>query len=197
MLSSQFRPIANRLIIPTARLVASTGISPNTVTIMGLFTSFIVAYSYYVENLVVALLFFVLAALFDVMDGAVARISNLTSERGAFLDSVLDRYSDVAILVGIGLYMKEHYLLIAVAIAGFLMVSYSRSKAEQFIDKCDVGIGERAERLIILMGATIIGIIGIYPPQTTLYYGVVVAALLAHITAIQRIYFTSNKLRGS
>ncbi|GBE55429.1 MAG TPA: CDP-alcohol phosphatidyltransferase family protein [Euryarchaeota archaeon] len=196
MLSSNFRGIANSIIIPIAKIFAFLRISPSLITIMGFVASVIAALSFYTGNLSLALVFLILAGFFDVMDGAVARLLNRISDFGAFFDSVLDRYSDAAVLIGLTLYLHA-YLLGMFALAGSFMVSYTRARAEHFIPKCDVGLGERAERLIILIVALAAAVMGLYPAEKMLYYGFVLLTLIAFSTAIERFTYTYFVMRKS
>ncbi|GCC10236.1 CDP-diacylglycerol--inositol 3-phosphatidyltransferase [archaeon] len=189
MLSSNFRGIANSIIIPIAKIFAFLRISPTLITIMGFVASVIAALSFYTSNLSLALVFLILAGFFDVMDGAVARLLNRISNFGAFFDSVLDRYSDAAVLIGLTLYLHA-YLLGMFALAGSFMVSYTRARAEHYITKCDVGLGERAERLIILIITLAAAVVGLYPAEKMLYYGFVLLTLIAFSTAIERFTYT-------
>ncbi len=194
MLSSKFRGTANSIIIPIAKIFAFLKISPSLLTFLGLVSSVSTAFFFYEGRLSLALIFLILTGFFDVMDGAVARLLNKTSDFGAFFDSVLDRYSDAAVLIGLTLYLEE-YLLGMLALTGSFMVSYTRARAEHFIPKCDVGLGERAERLIILIAALVVAVAGLYPSVEVLYYGLVLLTLIAFSTAIERFSYTYFLMR--
>jgi len=127
-----------------------------------------------------------LAGFFDMLDGATARVLKKTSPFGAFLDSVVDRYSDMFILIAfIVYYARNHNLfmvsLIAVTSIGCVLIPYARAKAETLIPSCNVGIMERPERILLLAAGCLFNII---EPL----FGVL--AVLTHITVAQRIYFT-------
>ncbi|MEE9565059.1 MAG: hypothetical protein V3V63_05065, partial [Candidatus Hydrothermarchaeaceae archaeon] len=104
--------------------------------------------------------------------------------------SVADRYADAFILIGIAMYLNEHHVLIMVVIVGSILVSYSRARAETVIDKCDVGLAERSERLIILMVATLLAIAGV----NLFYEALVLLAVLTHLTVLQRILYTRKEI---
>ncbi len=129
--------------------------------------------------------------LTDMLDGALARIQGTTGKFGAFLDSTLDRVGDAAVFGGIAIWLAtggHDKLSAAVAlfclVAG-LLVSYSKARAEGLGVKCDVGIAERTERLIIGLGA--IGLAGLGVPYV-LSVGLWILAVLSAITFGQRVY---------
>ncbi len=145
------------------------------------------------DNLIFALLTLTIGSILDATDGAVARLSNKVSAFGGFMDSLTDRYSDAIILVGIAVYLQDHYLLIITVLVGSLLVSYTRARAEMEISgKCDVGYGERAERLIIIMTATLVE--ATTPALNAIYWALVVLAVLTHFTVAQRIWHTYKVL---
>lgn len=130
-----------------------------------------------------------ISGFFDVIDGSVARISRQTSKKGAFLDSTLDKISEVVIFLGIAIGNLANPILCMIAISSSLLVSYTRSRAESFgVDLSGIGFGERAERLIIL------AIMGIIPIQNFLEYGVIIIIIISILTIVQRIDRTIKKL---
>lgn len=190
MLSANFRSYSDRIMLPLGGFVAKFGISPNILTLIGLLLSVAAAGAFAYGNLVYALVLLALTALFDVLDGAVAKAAGKITEFGGFLDSMADRYSDALILIGIAIYLGEHYVLIMVVIAGSILVSYSRARAENFIDKCDVGLAERAERLIVLMLATLLAAAGL----DLFYETLLLLAAITHLTVLQRVLFAKKKI---
>lgn len=153
------------------------------------------------QDLLAALLLLLLSSFVDVLDGAVARAQKRTTAFGGVLDSVCDRYSDAIVIFGIifGGWLSSSWgpLWGILALVGSLMVSYARARAEAAgISQLGVGIAERPERLIILMGATLLQYLtfsGILfaPPvffgiSLWLEYGIIIIAILAHITVVQR-----------
>ena len=195
MLSSRFKDRSTSLVNPIARFMIGIGLSPNMLTTLGLITSIGVAVFLTKDSLISALVFLLFTSFFDVMDGAVARVSNNTSKFGGYLDSIFDRYADATILLGIALYLDGYYILIFLVLVGSLLVSYSRSRAENFLPKCDVGIAERAERLIILILATLIEILGILPRGRAFFIALVILVVLTHLTVLQRGLYTKARLR--
>ena len=192
MLSANFRGHADKIIVPVARLISKSGISPGIITLLGLFFSIMAAGMFAQKYLHLALVFLVLSSVLDAIDGAVARQLNRVSEFGGFLDSLTDRYSDSFVLIGVALYLEDHYLLVFIVLVGSLLVSYSRARAENYIERCDVGIAERAERLIILMIATILEITGV---SGSIYAGLIILAVITHLTVLQRAALTHRSLR--
>lgn len=191
MLSAKFRAYGNKIILPIGKVFAKTGLPPNAITVLGLLAAATVGHMYRVHDLGLALMFLILTSFFDVLDGAVAREQGTVSNFGGFFDSVLDRYSDAIILIGMGMYLGDQYPLVLITLLGFFMVSYTRARAENIIEgKCDVGIAERAERLIIIIIATIAEMWGGLGPGTAFVYALVILAFFTHVTALQRIIYT-------
>ncbi len=191
MLSAKYRSYADKIIIPIASLLAKFNLSPNVITIVGLIFSFFVTISFCYGSLSFALLFLILTSVCDVLDGGVARVSGRVTRFGGYLDSVIDRYSDGLIFIGLMLYLREDYSLVFLAMLGSFLVSYTRARAEIFIEKCDVGMAERGERLIILILTTLLANFGI-----DLYHdALILIAVLTHITFIQRMIYTKRNMR--
>ena len=135
------------------------------------------------------------AGLADVMDGAVARADDRGSPFGAFMDSVVDRYSEAAYLTGLIYYYAAARdslmaLLVVLVLSGSVFVSYTKARAESQIDECKIGIMERPERVKLLALGYLVG-----------GYGALVAllllALLSHFTALQRIFYTRARLAAA
>ena len=132
------------------------------------------------------------AGFLDILDGQVARRQNRVTAFGAFYDSTLDRYADMALYMGLLVYYSvsgrtPYVVLAAVATAGSVMVSYARARAESLIPLCKVGFMERPERLVLL----IIG--GIFTRMGAVLW---VIAVVSTITVIDRIVFTWQETRG-
>ncbi|MEM4237902.1 MAG: CDP-alcohol phosphatidyltransferase family protein, partial [Candidatus Nitrosocaldaceae archaeon] len=147
--------------------LASLGLTPNTWTVIGFFVSILSAIVYSMHNhLELAMLYggivLLVSGFVDMIDGSVARVTKRVSKKGAFLDSTLDRVSEVAIYAGILYSNVANDMLVLVAITSSLLVSYARARAESLgIELKGIGIGERAERLLILSIASILSIIKI------------------------------------
>ncbi len=169
-----------------ARALDRRGVSPNALTLTGLVVNVGAAWAYFAGVWFAAGLIVLLAGLFDMLDGAVARAGGGGSAVGAFTDSVVDRYSDFLVFSG----LLAHYaaagdllrtLLVLAVVLGAFMVSYVRARAELVIPRCDVGLMERPERIILLAAGSLFGFL-----EAALWALVV----LTHGTALYRIYHT-------
>ncbi len=161
-------------------------ITPNILTITGLIINGLGAYSYYQGFIVLGGIVILFAGLFDMLDGAVARSGENVSKIGAFTDSIVDRYSDFIILGGLLAYFARNddlanTILVLVIVCGTFLVSYTRARAELVIPKCDVGLMERPERIIVLAAGSIFNFLNI---------ALWILAIFTHITAFHRIYYT-------
>ena len=169
---------------------ASTGISPTGWSVIGLVFGLTSAfiYGWNIEfSLVIGGIVLLVAGFFDVVDGQVARATQKVSKTGGFLDSVFDKIAEVAIFFGIlvGGFAEPYLVFLAISLS--LLVSFTRSRAESLGVKLQgIGIGERAERLLVI---AIVGIIGF------MEYAVIIVIIIAGITFIQRIIITLKALR--
>ena len=186
-----------RAFTPVARVIARSKIPPNALTLLGPIVATFAAWMYIQQQLALALLLLLLSGFVDALDGAVARATGKTTAFGGVLDSVCDRYSDAIVLIGVILGGWSSTFWGILAIVGSLLVSYTRARAEAAgVEQLGVGIAERPERLIILMIVTLLQyltVIGLlFPPPSYfgiiywLEYGVILIAILAHITVVQR-----------
>lgn len=129
----------------------------------------------------------VLAGFFDILDGAVARNCHEVSPFGSFLDSVIDRYSDLSLLVGLLIFYSQqglilYQVLVGLSLMGTALVPYSRARAETFVPRCNVGIMERSERILLLfLGAAIPSIMPIV---------IWILAIFTNVTVIHRVLYT-------
>jgi archaetidylinositol phosphate synthase len=177
---------------------ASTGLSPNFWTGIGLFFAFAsaIVYGLNIEfALIIGGILLLISGFFDIVDGQVARVSKKTSKKGSFIDSVSDKIAEVAIFLGIliGGYAEPFLVLLAISLS--LLVSYSRARAESLGVKLQgIGIGERAERLLVIAIMGIIG--GLLQSIEFMEYAVIIVIIIAAITLIQRIIVTSKELRN-
>jgi archaetidylinositol phosphate synthase len=182
---------------------ASTGLSANFWTGLGLAVAFAAGVAYaspylgvrdwYLPAVAGGILLLV-SGFFDVIDGAVARVTKQASKKGAFLDSSFDKIAEVVIFAGIALgglasgnYMVPFWSLVALGLS--LLVSYTRARAESLgVELKGIGIGERAERLLI------VAIIGMLPFEWGLQAAVMLVSIVAGITLVQRIAATAKRL---
>jgi CDP-diacylglycerol--glycerol-3-phosphate 3-phosphatidyltransferase len=176
--------------------LALTRISPNALTFIGLLINIVAAFFFgyaradnYVRMFLYAGLVIIGAGVFDMVDGRVARQTNQVSVFGAFFDSVMDRYSDVAIFFGLLVYYARgdrffYVVLTAFCMTASLMVSYTRARAEALIGNCKVGFMERPERIVLVILGALFNRWGVMAPALW------VLAVLSTITVINRIRFT-------
>jgi CDP-diacylglycerol--glycerol-3-phosphate 3-phosphatidyltransferase len=172
--------------------LAATGVNPNFLTFLGLVVNFAAAAMFAIGRFRTGALIILFAGFLDMLDGQVARRQNRVTAFGAFYDSTLDRYADMALYMGLLVYYSvsgrtPYVVLAAVATAGSVMVSYSRARAESLIPLCKVGFMERPERLVLL----IIG--GLFNRMGPVLW---VIAVISTITVIHRIFFTWQETRA-
>src|SRR5919197_3885754 len=183
---SRYRETVSAWTDPVGRALFHLHLRPNHLTVMGLGISLFAAAAFVQGHTRTAGLLLLVAGLFDFFDGALARVSRQDTPFGAFLDSVIDRYSDLVVLLGIVVLFARmpHVRGAVVAMAGLIgsvMVSYTKARAESIGVECNVGFMERPERLICLIAGAILDVL-----EPALW----VLAVLANITAIHRILFT-------
>ncbi len=172
------------------RLLTHFKINPNILTFIGVLISFWAAWEFGYGNFSRGALVIILAGLFDMLDGEVARVSRSVTPFGAFYDSVIDRYSDTIILQGLMVYYARHQMLgyvvlVGIVFMGAVLTSYTRARAESLIPSCKVGFMERPERIVLL----IIG--GLTHRMEAVLW---VLAVLGNWTVINRIYYTWKEL---
>ena len=192
MKSSSDRIISDRLkdgfissLDPLVKLATRLHIHPNTFTTVSLLLSCAAAYAMATGSLRLSAVLFLLSGLCDAIDGKLARYTGKETRFGALYDSSLDRYSEVVFFLGMALYfIRSGYYLtsgaIAAGLGGSMMVSYVKARAEGLGFKCNVGILQRAERILILG-------IGAFIHLYALVIGILIVAILSNITAVQRI----------
>ena len=169
---------------------ASTGLSANFWTFVGLAFALVsaVVYGMGIEyGLILGGILLLVSGFFDMVDGQVARVTGKTSKKGEYLDSMFDKISEVAIFLGllVGGYAEPYLVLLAITLS--LLVSYARSKSDIINIKLQgIGIGERAERLLVI---AIIGMIGF------MEYAVIIVVIIAGITLIQRMIYTAKNIK--
>jgi soluble lytic murein transglycosylase len=166
---------------------------PNHLTLIGLGVSLLATAAFIGARIRAGGVLLILAGLCDFFDGSLARASGQVSTFGAFLDSVIDRYSDLVVLLGIVvLYAHMSQMrgaIVAMAgLIGSMMVSYTKARAESIGVRCTVGIMERPERMICLIAGALLDLL-----EPALW----VLAVLANLTAVQRIAFTWRATRDA
>ena len=177
--------------------LALSKISPNTLTFIGLIINIVAAIFFgYAKGsnanrmFLYAGLTIIGAGIFDMVDGRVARATNQVTQFGGFFDSVIDRYSDVALFFGLLVYYARANRFFYVVMAAFVMVSsvmvsYTRARAESLIPSCKAGFMERPERIVLIIIGAVFNRMG-----PVLW----VIAVLSTITVIHRIRYTHQQL---
>ena len=172
------------------KVFASTGISPNVWTVIGLIFAFVSSLIYGLKfeySLILGGAILLISGFFDIVDGQVARYTNKITKSGGFLDSVFDKIAEVSIFFGIliGGYAEPYLVFLAVTLS--LLVSYTRAIADKLAIKLQgIGIGERAERLLVI---AIVGMIGF------MEIAIIIVIIIAAITLIQRLTVLSKNVK--
>jgi CDP-diacylglycerol---glycerol-3-phosphate 3-phosphatidyltransferase len=182
-----FGAIINRIV----RWLALSKIHPNVLTFIGLVINIWAAWLFAQGKFRWAGAVVIGAGLFDMVDGRVARATDQVTRFGGFFDSVLDRYSDLALYMGLLVYYSNigrnfYVVLTAIVMTGSVMISYTRARAENAIPKCKVGFLERPERVVLI----IIGALFDHMAQVLW-----VIAVLSNWTVIQRMIYTYREAR--
>jgi len=197
MISAKIKPAVTRVITPVASFALRLGITPNAVTWTGAIAVVAAALYFYPKGqFFLGTIVISLAALSDLFDGTMARISKAgSSRRGGFLDSTIDRVTDSAILVGVSLYLIQQddrlTSVVLVTLLTGMLVPYVRAKAESLGIECSGGLAERTERLIIAL--TAIGFEGLGVPYV-LAFGMWALALLGTFTVVQRMIIVKRAI---
>ncbi|HUS07654.1 MAG TPA: CDP-alcohol phosphatidyltransferase family protein [Bryobacteraceae bacterium] len=176
----------DRVIKLIVRGLALSRIHPNALTFIGLVINVVAAVMLAAGQFRSAGLVILGAGIFDMVDGRVARETNQVTRFGGFFDSVLDRYSDLGLLIGLLVYYGTinrpfYVVLTGIVMAGTVMVSYVRARAENIIPTCKVGFMERPERVVLI-------IIGALADRMAPVLWVI--AVLSTLTVIHRMIFT-------
>ena len=191
------RSLASRSVTSLAR----TGVTPNVLTATGVSLCLTAAVLVPFENHGKFLFFwlaagiFVVGSLLDILDGALARVGGKTTPFGAFIDSTTDRVGEGAMLAAIALVFARHgrdwaVVLAVAAVVGSFLVSYTRARAEALGLRGDVGLGSRAERVVLITAGLI------FAPWGGLPWAIVVLAATAWLTVVQRILHVRTQLSG-
>jgi archaetidylinositol phosphate synthase len=203
MLKSKFRNRLTHLHVRIGILFSKIGLSANAWTALSLAPALFGFIALYYHNLAFGLAFFVISAFMDIIDGNVARVTKSVSNLGAFLDGVVDRYVEFSLYLGLWFYLEgtpevlmPHSLWLLFLVFGAMMPSFITAYADHrnvIVDpeklKNIGGILERFERLLLLYAGMLIGLIN----PVLLTYTLILTALLANFTAIQRIYFVVRR----
>ena len=195
MISRHIQQRVRQLVTSIMRPLAGLGITPNTLTVLGLLLSILTAFIIAQGWLFAGGLLVLFAGIFDMFDGAMARARNAATTFGAFFDSTLDRYSESIILFGLLFYalrepgLQDRFwpfgneqpwliVLIYIAVVGSLMVSYAKARAEGLGLECKTGLLARPERVVILAIGLLTGAV---------IWALVVLAIFSNVTTVERI----------
>jgi len=226
MLKHYGQQVIYKVINPFIQVLIKAGVSPNTITTAGLILNFVAAivliigaetglrgdHSYI--GWAGAIILF--AGVFDMMDGRLARLGKMESKFGALYDSVLDRYSELIMFLGICYYLASHdyflsSLLAFIAMIGSIMVSYTRARAEGLGVDCSVGWMQRPERILLVgISAVACGVTSYFmgPDQILLFSfinfeaisifvgPIAILAVMSNITALRRLEHSRQELKG-
>ncbi len=190
MLKARFGSDFDQVVLRVFPFVTRITLRPNTLTVIGVVVAALAAFAFGVERLAAAGLLMILAGFFDLIDGVVARTQGNSSPAGAFLDSSMDRLSDLLIFGGIAAAMAGRAdvagtVLVLWALSGSVLTSYLRARAEVEIERLEVGIMERGERFVVLIVGALSGF---------LVVALWVVAIGATITTIQRLVVGSREI---
>jgi CDP-diacylglycerol--glycerol-3-phosphate 3-phosphatidyltransferase len=189
-----FGAIINRIV----RWLALSKIHPNVLTFLGLVINIWAAWLFAQGNFRWAGVVVTGAAIFDMVDGRVARATSQVTRFGGFFDSVVDRYSDLALYIGLLVYYASinrffYIVLTAIVMMGSVMISYTRARAENAIPKCKVGFLERPERVVlIILGALAAWIPGVGDRMAAVLW---VIAVLSNVTVVHRMLYTYQQAK--
>ena len=183
------RPLLTRILNPIAK---NLNINPNIVTVISPFIAVVAAYGFAKHMLILGCVAILASGFLDVVDGAVARYHGRASKFGAFLDSTMDRFADAIIYIGIIIGGYCNWLVGVLAIHSAITVSYVKARAESQGAECNVGIAERAVRMIILMVGALIGY---FFGDVYFTYVIYILVILSYFTVGQRVYHVWRQLR--
>ncbi|MDY6853412.1 MAG: CDP-alcohol phosphatidyltransferase family protein [Thermodesulfobacteriota bacterium] len=190
MLSAKIGHRLDPYISKVAGIVINKYISPNLLTLLGFFINVFGAFALAYGRWKIAGGLIIVGGIFDMLDGAFARTYGKVSKFGELFDSVIDRYSDLTLLIGLIIYYANmgnipFVILTCITSIGTVLVPYTRAKAEIFVPKCNVGLMERAERIGLLVIGALFNVMGIV---------LWILAILTNVTVFQRLYYTWKKV---
>lgn len=191
MISKWARGWTEKIVTALVRPLHRVGVPPDLLTIMGLVTTLGAAGLLACGHQRLGGVVIIPASLFDALDGALARLGGKTTLYGAFLDSTLDRWGEIALYLGLLYWYTQRgarleTILIYLTIAGSLMVSYTRARAEGLGIECRVGLFTRLERLITLIAGLLLQLMP---------WALGVLALFTNLTAVQRLWHVRQETR--
>lgn len=170
------------------------GATPNSITTVSVLVSCLAGIAYSLRFPLLGALGLVGSGFIDMLDGAVARATGMTTRFGSVYDHVLDRYAEFAVLFGIGLGGLVDWVWIIFCLFGMVMASFVRAKAESVggLTSCTVGIAERQEKLLLLLLGSLLQPLA----PLALTVCVLIVGLLSHVTVVQRLHYTFKHATG-
>ena len=183
--------------IPIIKILKLIKIKPNHISIFGLILAFISSYFISNSNFIISPLFLLLSGVCDLLDGSLARYTQSVTKFGGVLDSVLDRFGEAAIFIGIFIYFTNYdsiipNIFVLMALSSSTVVTYLRSKAEILGISCDIGIMTRTERVLILFLALILTNFFDF----ILLISIIVIFILSLFTIFQRMRHINNSINS-
>lgn len=182
---------ARATLAPVVRLAIALRLTPNTITVIGLFITIVAAVLVANDQLLVGAAILTAGSLLDAVDGALARATDGGTPFGGFLDSTLDRAGEAILYIGIGAWLLAALdqpalpmLALMVALAGSFLVSYAHARAQGIGFAANVGLAPRTERLVIVIAGVALAGLGL---SAGLIAALVIVAVLTVATVIQRI----------
>lgn len=197
------RGVVYRILDPLTDALTRHRVHPNVLTTIGFLVTVSSALFFHQHHIRIAGFLVLFGGFFDILDGRVARLTGLGSKFGAFYDSTLDRISEVAVYFGLLSLYNDYRMelgdvgmiyLIMLAMAGSLMISYTRARAEAMGLDCKVGLMQRAERVVMIGGAALL--FGGAWNGLVLKVVIVILAVATNVTAFQRIIWVYQNARG-
>ncbi len=177
----------------TADVFTKLPLTPNQITVISIFFALAASYFLYVGNILLGLIMLIISGYLDLVDGAVARARGTASKAGAYIDTVTDRYVEIILLVGMSFLPFDtvifpSYIWIILAIAGSLMTTYAKAAAKEkdlVVAELKGGLLSRGERILLYWIILILSYQNFWAAAS---YCLVATAILANLTAVQRIY---------
>ena len=191
MANRELQERVRRVFDPLVLLMLRLRVAPAALTVAGLLLSTASAALIWSGSNRFAGVLLLLGGICDTLDGAIARATKSATKFGAFIDSTIDRYSEVVVFLALAWRFRGGVTLVGVvlAITGSLLVSYTRARAEGLGEECKIGLLERPERLVLL----IIGLLGGWQATAVTVW---IIAVFSHVTAVQRIIHVARRTRG-
>lgn len=204
LLSGFFKEYWYWLTTPVAKFLIAMRMSPNIITFIGTMMNILPAYLFAIGQIGWAGWAMVWAATFDIMDGKIARITGQSSKSGAVYDSVMDRFGEGIVMMGLAIYFRDSWVLyfVLAGLIGSMTVSYARAKAESLGIACKEGTMQRPERIVYLGVSSLLQPVvdfimiklGITPWPILTICAVCLVGVMTNVTAIYRMLYVMNAL---